>query len=237
MMYDSTIVVLFAHPGFDGDVYYTQKSNYSLNLQVSSIFFHYKSDYWQVVILHKVGNTPSNLRIVDYSHGFTGSAHDATAFEHTAAHKHPDWFFKGEEFAWADSAYSLNKHTIPVHHKPASFWCQNTIFDKAIAHIHVCSEHCMGALKGCFQCLWGLCVNINSLEDHIHACCWITISIILHNLIIDVEGTASDQQFQPTHPAAQEEVDTGVCDEENSEENAEEVEEGDKGVLGSEPGT
>lgn len=38
----------------------------------------------------------------------TGSAHDATAFENTMAAMHPDWFFDGEEFAWADSAYAVN---------------------------------------------------------------------------------------------------------------------------------
>ena len=75
----------------------------------------------------------------------------------------------------------------------------------------------MGALKGRFQCLRGLRVNINSVEDHIRACRWITISIILHNLIIDVEGTVSGQQFQPAHPAAQEEADTGVHDDEEND--------------------
>ena len=35
----------------------------------------------------------------------TGLAHDATAFEHTTAAKYPDWFFEGEKFAWADSAF------------------------------------------------------------------------------------------------------------------------------------
>jgi hypothetical protein len=34
VMYDGTIVVLYAHPGMDGDAYYTHKSNYGLNLQV-----------------------------------------------------------------------------------------------------------------------------------------------------------------------------------------------------------
>ena len=84
----------------------------------------------------------------------------------------------------------------------------------------------MGALKGRFQCLRGLRVTINSPEDHIRACHWITVSIILHNLIIDVEGTASGQQFKPTHPAAQEEADTGTYDQEedDEEENAEEEE-------------
>lgn len=118
-MYDGTIVVLYPRPGLDGDAYYTRKSNYGLNLQMSNLFIFKKiiPDKWSNL---KVGNVVSNLRIVDYSHGFTGSAHDATAFEHTAAHKHLDWFFEGKEFAWADSAYTLNKCTIPFHCKPVS---------------------------------------------------------------------------------------------------------------------
>ena len=35
VMYDGTIVVLYARPGLDGDAYYTRKCNYGLNLQVS----------------------------------------------------------------------------------------------------------------------------------------------------------------------------------------------------------
>ena len=53
----------------------------------------------------QIGNTPSNLWIADYSLGLTGSAHDATAFQHTTAAKHPDLLFYGEEF---DSAYVIN---------------------------------------------------------------------------------------------------------------------------------
>ncbi|EJF59388.1 hypothetical protein DICSQDRAFT_65172 [Dichomitus squalens LYAD-421 SS1] len=37
VMYDGTIIVLYARPGLDGDAYYTRKCNYGLNLQVSSI--------------------------------------------------------------------------------------------------------------------------------------------------------------------------------------------------------
>jgi len=37
VMYDGTIVVLYARPALDSDAYYTRKSNYGLNLQVSSL--------------------------------------------------------------------------------------------------------------------------------------------------------------------------------------------------------
>ena len=167
---------------------------------------------------------PTNLRIVDYSHGLCGSAHDATAFEYTAAHKYPDWFFEGEEFAWADSAYALNNRTIPVHKKPASLRRENTLFDAAIAHIRVRSEHCMGALKGRFQCLRGLRVNINSREEHVEAGRWITVAIILHNLIIDVEGQVSGGHFQPTHTVDEENMDVPEHDDAPDEDGDEEGE-------------
>ncbi|KIL53860.1 hypothetical protein M378DRAFT_1068376 [Amanita muscaria Koide BX008] len=99
-MYDGTIVVLYARPAMDGDAYYTRKCNYGLNLQV--------------------GNVPSSLRIVDYSHGLTGATHDATAFENTAAARFPNYLFQGQEFAWTDSAYPLGERVIPVHKMPAS---------------------------------------------------------------------------------------------------------------------
>jgi hypothetical protein len=67
----------------------------------------------------------------------------------------------------------------------------------------------MGALKGRFQCLCGLHVNINSNSDHLKACRWITIAIILHNLVIDVEGGNSAGQFGGIHQKAEEETDRG----------------------------
>ena len=62
-----------------------------------------------------------------------------------------------------------------------------------------------------------MCVSINSPDDHIWACHWITVTIILHNLIIDVEGTASSQYFQPEHLGAQEVADTGDHEEEEND--------------------
>jgi hypothetical protein len=147
----------------------------------------------------QIGNTPSNLRIADYSLGLTGSAHDATAFQHTTAAKHPELLFDGDEFAWVDSAYAISTRTIPVHKRPASLDPANAIFDRVLAQLRVRSEHCMGALKGRFQCLRGLRVNINSNSDHANALNWITVAIILHNLIIDVEGNSFLPHFLPDH--------------------------------------
>lgn len=119
-------------------------------------------------------------------------------FEHSAAVKYGDWFFDGEEFAWTDSAYGVSPRSIPVHKEPASRLRSNAIFDTQVSCLRVRSEHCIGELKGRFQCLRGLRVSINSYEDHIHALRWITVAIILHNLVIDVkarlDGMATAQQ-------------------------------------------
>lgn len=134
----------------------------------------------------------------------TGSAHDAAAFANTAASRYPDWMFHGNEFAWADSAYSLTTRTIPVHKKPASLIPQNILFDKAVAHVRIRSEHTMGALKGRWQCLRGLRVLINSKNEHVKACRWITIAIILHNIVIDIEGEMWAQHFAGQHDMSEE---------------------------------
>lgn len=151
--------------------------------------------------------------MVDYSHGHTGSAHDSAAFEGTAAFKHPEWLFEGDEFAWGDSAYTLSPRVIPVHKKPASLVPENALFDAAVSHIRVRSEHCIGAIKGRFQSLRGLRVNISSHEDHWEALRWITVAIILHNLIIDFEGVTSGATFAHIHTQLEEEVDRGGRDE------------------------
>nr|GAT46832.1 predicted protein [Mycena chlorophos] len=176
IMYDGTIVPLFAKPGLNGQGYYTRKSNYGLNVQI--------------------GNIPSSLRIVDYSLGHTGSAHDQLAFEGTAAYKYPEWLFEGEEFGLFDSAYTLTRWSICIIKEPAAQQPDNMAFNKKVSHLRVWSEHCMGALKGRWQCLRGLRVNIESNADHVEALRWITVCIILHNLVIDVEGESAVDVFR-----------------------------------------
>jgi len=75
--------------------------------------------WWTDFLLMKIANVPSNLRIVDYFLGMTGSAHDAV--------RHPEWFFDRDEFAWTDSAYTVNSRTILVHKQSAPSFYENTV--------------------------------------------------------------------------------------------------------------
>jgi hypothetical protein len=47
------------------------------------------------------------------------------------------------------------------------------------------------------------------VADHEHACHWITVAIILHNLIIDVEGLDAGAFFSSLHGLAEEQQDRG----------------------------
>lgn len=46
-----------------------------------------------------------NLHIIDIGYGFTGSAHDATAWEEIQMAKDHTTLLEDAEFVWADSAY------------------------------------------------------------------------------------------------------------------------------------
>ncbi|KAF9470087.1 hypothetical protein BDN70DRAFT_821763, partial [Pholiota conissans] len=120
--------------------------------------------------------------------------------------------FQGEEFAWCDSAYPVTTRTISIHKKPASLRPENAVFDTTASHLRVRSEHCNGSLKGRFQSLRGLRVAINRKRDHVRACQWVSASIIIHNLVIDVEGGSKSSEFLGHHSRYQEFDDRGYAD-------------------------
>jgi hypothetical protein len=57
-MYHGTIVVLHEQPRFNGDAYFTQKSNYGLNVQVCGICYGWG---YMLTNIQQIGNIPSNL--------------------------------------------------------------------------------------------------------------------------------------------------------------------------------
>jgi hypothetical protein len=107
----------------------------------------------------------------------------------------------------------VNSRTIPVHKRPASLDPANALFDRVVSQLRVRSEHCMGALKGRFQSLRGLRVSIDSNLDHARALRWVTVAIILHNLIINVDGNTFAAKFAANHGHQEELEDRGDQDE------------------------
>ena len=55
-----------------------------------------------------------------------------------------------------------------------------------------------------------LCVDINSNGDYVETCQWITIAIIIHNMVIDIKGTNADASFGHLHTMTEELEDRGI---------------------------
>ena len=53
-------------------------------------------------------------------------------------------------------------------------------------------------------------VHVNSNNDHNKACKWISVAIILHNIVINVEGSQFAEHLQNFHGPGEEEEDTGI---------------------------
>lgn len=58
--------------------------------------------------LTKIVSLP-NLQIIDFSYGYTGSTHDATAWEQTRLAQEHETLLQEGEWVWADSAYPVSE--------------------------------------------------------------------------------------------------------------------------------
>ena len=177
---DGTTLPLFQKPGLHGEAWFDKSSQYSMNAQF-------------IILLH-------NLRIVDYSLGHTGSAHDSYAFQSTRFATAHDEFLTSEEWIWADSAYPIRRWCITPFRKPRNgeLSREQKRFNYRLSTVRVRAEHAIGLLKGRFQSLRELRIQIGTHELHRFAILWVRCCIILHNLIIQYEdeSLASDVEWR-----------------------------------------
>ncbi|KAF8585679.1 hypothetical protein K439DRAFT_1342890, partial [Ramaria rubella] len=88
LMDDDMLVPLFAHPGFYRNSWYNCKSNYSLNMQLSSM---------------------PDLCIIDYGIGLPASQHDMTAWKSMHIPWEHRMLLGVDEWVWVDMAYPLQR--------------------------------------------------------------------------------------------------------------------------------
>jgi hypothetical protein len=60
------------------------------------------------MVCTKIVSLP-NLHIIDFGYGYTGSTHDATAWEGTKLAQGPEKLLGKGEWVWADSAYPVTQ--------------------------------------------------------------------------------------------------------------------------------
>lgn len=151
---------------------------------------------------------------MDYALGHTGSVHDSFAFRSTRIFKEHDRILAPGEWIWADSAYPAEPWCVAPFRKPVGSelspdqrtynyhvsrvsrrslcYCVLTILD---FQIRICSEHAIGLLKGRFQALRELRIQITTAKHRDWAIVFVWCCILLHNLILRLEGGNFDTEF------------------------------------------
>ncbi|EIN09279.1 hypothetical protein PUNSTDRAFT_134436 [Punctularia strigosozonata HHB-11173 SS5] len=126
-----------------------------------------------------VVSTP-DLQIIDYGFGYTGSTHDSTAWEKTCIYKEHSTLLEDNEWVWADSAYPISSWTVAPYKKPERDLKENTVFNNHFSMVRIRSEHAIGFLKGRFQSLKSLRVNILDENAHKLATLWVVACVTIH---------------------------------------------------------
>ena len=163
---DGTLIVLDKRPTLGGSDYYSHKSRYGLAAQVVC---------------------DDQRKILNIFAGFCGSAHDNRVFRNSRLGISPKEFFKNGEFILADSGYCSTMNVVSSYKKRplAPLEREKEIFNKILASTRVVNEHCIGMLKGRFQCLRGLRVVIRNKRHHKKAVYYIRACAVLHNFLLD----------------------------------------------------
>jgi hypothetical protein len=136
--------------------------------------------------------------IVDYSVGHTGSVHDSWAFRSTRTCKEHECIFGLDEWMWADSAYPSETWSVSPFKKPAKHELSpdQKTFNYHLSKIRIHVEHAIGLLKGRFQSLFELQIQIYTHKKHLWAVMWIRCCIILHNLVLQIEAGKDDREWR-----------------------------------------
>ena len=209
---DGTKFPLFQKPGLHGEAWFDKNKNYSVDCQVCD---SHLSCQVLLMTLLQIITQPHNLLIVDYSLGHTGSVHDAWAFRSTRTYKNHETIFAPGEWMWADSAYPPETWSVAPFKKPVNgqltadqrmfnYWVSrashtqpsNIQLESHCLQIRIRVEHAIGLLKGTFQSLKEIRIQLVDARRHMIIIMWARVCIVLHNLIIRIEGDNFDTQWR-----------------------------------------
>ena len=168
-----TTVPLFQKPGLHKEAWFDKSSWYSMNGQF-------------VMLLH-------NLCFVDYLLGRTGITHDSYTFQSTRISSDQQAFFAEGEWMWVDSAYPIRPWCITPFRKwpGGNLSWEEKHFNYHLSTVQVRAEHAISLLKGRFQSLCELHIQIGTSKLHLWVIFWVHCCIILHNLIIQFEDESN----------------------------------------------
>jgi hypothetical protein len=160
---DGTPVVLCQRPHVDGEVFWTRKGHYAINLQLVC---------------------DDRRKIIFYQSGWPGSVYDATVFGQSDLSLHAPQYFSPGEFLIADAGYGGTWFICTPYRQPAASIPHNKVFNELFSSGRIVIEHVNGILKGRFSSLKGIRIQVKTATDFQRINEWITVCLILHNILL-----------------------------------------------------
>ena len=167
---DGTLIRLIYRPEAYHECYYSRKCFYALNVMIIC---------------------DDKKRILYYNAGWPGSTHDNRVFRNSKLFYNRGEYFSKHEYLLGDSAYSASPVMVQAFKKQASVAtlpANNEYFNTCLAKVRISSEHCIGMLKGRFQCLKQNNIKLRNSPTEVKRLVQLIGSCtVLHNLLIDYE--------------------------------------------------
>jgi hypothetical protein len=182
---DGTPVVFSQRPHIDGEVYWTRKCEYSMNVQLIC---------------------DDRRRILYYILGWPGSVFDATVFAQSDVSLNPDKYFSPGEFIIADSGYAASGYLCVPYRQPHASIPHNKVFNELFSSARVVIEHVNGILKNRFSSLREMRTQIKEKSDFKRINDWILVCLILHNILLSYSDEWDDVDLSDDESDDNEEV-------------------------------
>ena len=163
---DGTLVGLNREPDLNGEDYFTRKGSYALNVMLVC---------------------DDQRRIRHVSAGFPGCSHDSRVFSYSKLARNSSRYFSKTEYLLADSAYPVSDITVPSYEGAGSRTAENEAFNLCHSRTRIVVKHTNGVLKGRFQSLKSLRLQIKNKADHAFAVYWVKACCVLHNSLQEDE--------------------------------------------------
>lgn len=161
---DGTPVNFAQRPGIDGEVWFSRKQRYSMNLQLVC---------------------DDRGRILYYIVGWPGSVYDSTVLHQSPlALQFQDFFLPGQ-YLLADAGYASTTWCVTPYRNPAALSPINMMFNELFSSARCRIEHVNGVLKNRFSSLKGLRIAIRTHADFQRVNLWIVVCLLLHNLLTE----------------------------------------------------
>lgn len=171
---DGTLMYLDKRPTLDGEIYFTRKGGYAINIMVVC------NDKKKILYMYG---------------GWPGSTHDNRVWRNSRLYRDKERFFTVGEYLAADSAYSKCPIIVQCFKKDINTGFldeKEEFFNKKLASLRIFSEHCIGILKGRFPCMKKTCGMLRNKKDMSEILAIAECCAILHNFLIDTSDNKNE---------------------------------------------